>query len=195
MARRPKCTVVPGLDAKLAQLVARPKVNEVARQVQAQAKRNAPPVKVWNTQRDARVRPTHVEADYQARPANLRFQLRNHPWDLGIGREPDSEWKPRATGPFAYFDRPREQVYGAYLNFVHCRCYLTYDKTGLSRLIRRDPAVALGAKVTASVWIRAPLVLEAERGDVYPGGYIAEGTWFMRKAAYQVAARNRSTGR
>lgn len=186
--------VTPGLAEKVAHMV-RPEVDRLAERVQGEAKKGAPPVKIWNTQRDARVRPTHIESDYQAVPGNLRFRLRSHPWDMGIGREPDSEWKPRAPGPFVYFDHPREEVYGAYLNYVHCRCYLTYDKEGISRLIRRTPAFVHGKKVTARVWVAGPGVIQAELGDVYPGDYVAEGTYFMRKAAMRAAAWHRSTRR
>lgn len=181
MAGKAKFKLARGLDAKIAGLIRR-EVTEVARDVHREAVRLAPAVKEWTTQRDIRVRPTHVVTDRQQRPSNLRFALPSHPWDMGIGREPDSEGKPR-VGPISYFDHPGEQVVGAYVNWVHCRCFLEHDPQGIARKIKMRPALVTGTKVSARVWVTAPLIVEAELGDVYPGGMVAEGTFFMHRAA------------
>ncbi|MER5737359.1 hypothetical protein ABT117_16995 [Streptomyces sp. NPDC002262] len=71
---RAKFTPARGLEEQLARMLA-PDVRRIAQQVEVEAKRLAPPVKKWVTTGDDKVRPTHVEANGQAVPDNLRFKL------------------------------------------------------------------------------------------------------------------------
>lgn len=197
--------VKKGLDQALARMLVR-NVDALAKDMEQRAKRNAPAVKEWRKQPDDRVRPEHIAVDGQKRPANLRFDLPSHAWDEGRGRSEKHQGDAR-TGPRTYFMEGgwfgtgryyQENLNIAYVNAVDCRCYTTLDAQGLSRKIRRDKAVAVGTKVKAKVWIKAPFAIEAELGDVYPmnsamADKVEPGTHFMRKAAVAAAAAARDS--
>lgn len=182
-----------GFDEAIARMVA-PHVTNLAKQVAVTARRTAPPVKEWETRRDDRVRPTHVATDRQRRPANLRFALPSTQWDIGIGREPDREAYVRALG-VDYFDHPGEHLEWARGNYENCRCRIVWDPTGLARHVQHSDAVVTGTVARATVWVTAPHAVGAELGELYPtpyGAQPAEGTYFMRKAAWTVATRSRA---
>ncbi|MYW67138.1 hypothetical protein GTY65_24165 [Streptomyces sp. SID8379] len=168
----------PGLEAALARMIA-PHVQRIAHQVEVEAKRLAPPTKRWVTVADDKVRPTHVEAQGQVVPDNLRFTINSMEWDR----------KHRGVGPNTYMRVPRDHSSRAVANIKHCRCSTTIDPDGIARNITTGQSIITGKKVTVTVSVRAPMVVEAEVGTVYPGNLIAEGTHFMARAAAAVAVR------
>jgi hypothetical protein len=89
----------PGLEEKLALMVA-PHVHRIAQQVELEAKRLAPPTKSWVTVADDRVRPTHVAAQGQVVPGNLRFAINSMDWDR----------QHRGVGDKTYMRAPRDQT-------------------------------------------------------------------------------------
>jgi hypothetical protein len=64
-----------GLDQTIAEKIAQPTLRRVIDMLTDEAKHRARATKVWISARDERVRPTHVDADTQNIPANLRFIL------------------------------------------------------------------------------------------------------------------------
>ncbi|MFZ3557211.1 hypothetical protein [Streptomyces sp. BH055] len=168
----------PGLEAALARMIA-PYVQRIAHEVEVEAKRLAPPTKRWVTVADDKVRPTHVEAQGQVVPGNLRFTINSMEWDR----------KHRGLGPNTYMQAPRDQSSRAVANIKNCRCSTAIDLDGIARNIVTGQPIITGKKVTVTVSVRAPMVVEAEVGTVYPGNLIAEGTHFMARATSAVAAR------
>lgn len=173
-----KFTPAPGLEEQLARMLA-PAVQRIAHQVEVEAKRLAPPVKRWVTMGDDHVRPTHVLAQGQDVPGNLRFELNSMRWDM----------EHRGVGPHTYMTEPRDRSSRAIANLKNCRCSTHRDPDGIARHINTGPPVVAGKKVTVTVSVQAPKVVEAEVGTVYPGNLVAEGTFFMSRAAAIVAAR------
>ncbi|PNG22429.1 hypothetical protein [Streptomyces cahuitamycinicus] len=173
-----KFTPAPGLEEALARMVA-PHVHRIARQVQFEAQRLAPPTKRWVTMGDDRVRPTHVKAQGQVVPGNLRFAINSMDWDR----------RHRGVGPKTYMLEPRDQTSRAVANLKNCRCATHTDPQGISRHINTGQPVISGKKVTVTVSVAAPMVVEAEVGTVYPGNLVADGAFFMSRAAGIVAAR------
>ncbi|GAA2439850.1 hypothetical protein [Streptomyces glaucus] len=174
----PKFTPAQGLEAQLARMLA-PAVRQIAVQVEVEAKRLAPPTKRWVTVGDDRVRPTHRKAQGQEVPGNLRFKLNSMDWDI----------KHRGLGPHTYMLEPLDQSSRAVANIKNCRCTAHLDPKGIARHITTGQPVITGKKVTVTVSVEAPLVVEAEVGTVYPGNLRADGTHFMARAAATVAAR------
>ncbi|MFJ7004147.1 hypothetical protein ACIQWY_29580 [Streptomyces albidoflavus] len=168
----------PGLEARLAQLLA-PDVHRIAQQVEVRAKRLAPPTKRWVTLGDDRVRPTHVAAQGQVVPDNLRFSINSMDWDR----------RHRGVGAKTYMLAPRDQSSRAVANLKNCRCTVHKDPAGIARHINTGQPVVAGKRVTVTVTASGPMVVEAEVGTVYPGNLVADGTFFMARAAAQVAAR------
>ncbi|MFE6185463.1 hypothetical protein ACFQ6U_13660 [Streptomyces sp. NPDC056465] len=168
----------PGLEEKLALMLA-PAVQRIARQVEIEAKRLAPPTKTWVTVGDDKVRPTHVNAQGQVVPGNLRFELDSMQWDI----------EHRGVGAHTYMLQPGDRSSRAIANLKNCRCSMHRDPDGIARHINTGQPVVTGKKVTVTVSVQAPKVVEAEVGTVYPGGLVAEGTFFMSRAAALVAAR------
>ncbi len=181
-----KLTLAKDLYAKVALLVA-PEVEATAVEVEREAKRIAPATKQWESQRDARVRHTHVGADNKygskdkALPDNLRFEVTSMDWDrenLGLG-------------PITYMKEPRDRSSGAYVNLVNCRCYTVVHPDGMAEFISSTPAKVTGSEVSALAVAEGEHVLKAEYGDEYPGGLVAKGTMFMHRAAANTAVRRR----
>ncbi|MEU5978433.1 hypothetical protein [Streptomyces sp. NPDC047315] len=173
-----KFTPARGLEEQLARMLA-PAVQRIARQVEIEAKRFAPPTKRWVTVGDDRVRPTHVEANGQEIPENLRFKLDSMQWDI----------EHRGVGAHTYMLKPGDRSSRAVANLKNCRCSAHKDPQGIARHINTGPPVVAGKRVTVTVSVQAPLVVEAEVGTVYPGNLRADGTFFMSRAAAAVAAR------
>ncbi|MFN1193376.1 hypothetical protein ACK03K_34495 [[Kitasatospora] papulosa] len=167
-----------GLEEALAQMVA-PAVHRIARQVEIEAKRLAPPVKRWVTVGDDQVRPTHVSAQGQAVPGNLRFAINSMDWDR----------RHRGVGEKTYMRAPKDQSSRAIANIRNCRCTTHSDPDGIAKNINTGPPVVAGKKVTVTVSARGHLVVEAEVGTVYPGNLVADGAHFMSRGAAIVAAR------
>ncbi|MFF9901229.1 hypothetical protein [Streptomyces longispororuber] len=173
-----KFTPAPGLEAQLARMIA-PHIQRIAHQVEVEAKRLAPPTKRWVTMADDRVRPTHVAAQGQVVPGNLRFAINSMDWDR----------RHRGLGAKTYMREPRDQSSRAVANIKNCRCTTAVDPQGIARNITTGQPIITGKKVTVTVTARAPMVVEAEVGTVYPGNLVADGTHFMARAAAIVAAR------
>ncbi|NGO67894.1 hypothetical protein [Streptomyces boncukensis] len=173
-----KFTPTPGLEAMVVRMVA-PHIQRVARQVEVEAKRLAPPTKRWVTVADDKVRPTHISAQGQTVPDNLRFTVSSMDWDRHH----------RGVGPSTYMLQPRDESSRAVANLKNCRCTTMVDPQGIARNITTGQPIVTGKKVTVTVTARGPMVVEAEVGTVYPGGLVADGTHFMAKAAAIVAAR------
>lgn len=68
----------PRLDERVAAKYAVPEARRLADQLADRVRANAPNAGIWITAHDERVRPTHVEADGQTIPDNLRYIL-THP--------------------------------------------------------------------------------------------------------------------
>lgn len=173
-----KFTPAPGLEEALARMVA-PHVHRVAQQVEVEARRLAPPTKRWVTMADDRVRPTHVEAQGQEVPGNLRFAINSMDWDR----------RHRGLGAATYMLEPRDQTSRAVANLKNCRCTTHKDPDGIARHIKAGQPVITGKKVTVTVSAVARHVVEAEVGTVYPGNLVARGAHFMSRGAAIVAAR------
>ncbi|MFI6142327.1 hypothetical protein ACIBCC_29570 [Streptomyces griseus] len=173
-----KFTPAPGLEEALARMIA-PDVRRIALRVEAEARRFAPPTKTWVTVADDRVRPTHVDAQGQEVPGNLRFTLNSMTWDI----------KHRGVGPNTYMREPRDRSSRAIANLKNCRCTTHKDPDGIARLINTGQPVVSGKKVTVTVYAQGPLIVEAEVGTVYPGNLVADGAHFMARGAASAAAR------
>jgi hypothetical protein len=171
---------VPGLEAMVARMVA-PEVTEIGHQVERAAKRLAPPLKEWVTVADDRVRPTHVAAEGQQVPDNLRFKINSMEWDR----------KHRGLGEHTWMRAPRDESSRAVANIKNCRCTPRSIPDGIARNIRTGPTVVSATMVRVDVIAEGPWVVEAEWGTVYPGGLRADGTHFMARAAAEVAAQRR----
>ncbi|MFJ5121962.1 hypothetical protein [Kitasatospora sp. NPDC088548] len=169
---------VPGLEALVASLVA-PEVRRVGEKVVAEARRLAPPTKRWVTVADNRVRHTHVQAEGQTVPNNLRFAVPSMDWDR----------RHRGVGAFTYMKAPRDQSSRAVANLKNCRCQVATDPKGVARGINARLPVIAGNTVKVTVVCEGDLVVQAELGDVYPGGLVAAGLHFMARAARTVAAQ------
>jgi hypothetical protein len=179
---RPKVTLTPGLAELVAARVVVPAVNRIGRAAADAAKQNAPGTKLWQTMEDSRVRPEHRRANQQEIPENLRFTVKSHPWDQ----------KHRGLGEFTYMLAPRDESSRAVVNLINCRCWPVVNPDGIADLVTWEEAEAAGKRVRGTVVCEGNLVVQAEYGDVYPGGLVVDGTWFMHRAAVDVAARLRS---
>lgn len=173
-----KFTPVRGLEEALARMLA-PAVHRIAVQVEIEAKRLAPPTKRWVTMGDDKVRPTHVKAQGQEVPGNLRFSINSMQWDR----------EHRGLGKFTYMIEPRDQTSRAIANLRNCRCTTHKDPDGIARTINTGQPVVTGKTVTVTVSAQGPMVVEAEVGTVYPGNLVAAGAHFMSGGAAIVAAR------
>jgi hypothetical protein len=140
----------PGLDAAVARLVASA-VGQVAEQVADQAAEFAPPVKVWRTRLDERVRPWHRSAEGQAVPGNLRFELEHSPRQHNP-HPPGHELLREPRDPTAY-----------YLQIDDCRCRMDHNDE-LARSIHAGEPFVAGTRVSAPVSTRYPRAAESEFG-------------------------------
>ncbi|MFE2723902.1 hypothetical protein [Kitasatospora sp. NPDC059327] len=168
---------VPGLEELVAAMVA-PEIGRIADEVADRAKRLAPPTKQWVTVADDRVRHTHVQTEGQSVPNNLRFKVPSMDWDR----------RHRGLGAHTYMKAPRDQTSRAVANIKNCRCHTMLDPVGISRGINSGPPIVAGNHVTVTVVCEGDLVVQAELGDVYPGGLVAAGAHFMARATRAVSA-------
>ncbi|MEW1657835.1 hypothetical protein [Streptomyces sp. NPDC093707] len=169
---------IPGLEQALAKMLA-PQIHEVAREVEREARRLAPPTKRWVTVADDNVRPTHAQAHGQERPANLRFEINSMDWDR----------RHRGVGPVTYMMSPRDESSRAVANLKNCRCTAQRITDGIARNIHALLPTVTGTRVTAKVVATGRFVVEAEVGTIYPGNLQASGAHYMARAAAAVAAR------
>lgn len=184
---------VPGLDDLVARMVA-PEVTNVAKNVERLAKAYAPPVKKWVSMQDDRVRDTHIEANGQMRPDNLRFSLTSRPYDVSHHG---------ALG-VDYLVKPNDHTHGLpgdAAQFIRgntpfgCRCQVVLLPTLISSRIKRQATRVVGSTVTVRIVSHSPnpdvSVVKAEYGDAYPtlrGFQHAPGTRYMRRAIRDTAA-------
>ncbi|MEW9530762.1 hypothetical protein [Microbispora sp. NPDC049125] len=168
----------------------RGKVERIAREVAAEAAANAPAAKVWITAADERVRPSHVDAEGQTIPENLRFKLRKQRYVGGTGRGSgrravhysgvavltsgyDLARKPRDPA------LPRDQK-------DRCRCISVRIPNAIARKVHAEPAVIEGSRVTARIVVQFQRIAESEFGTSGD-----PGTHFLGRAVNTVAARLR----
>ncbi|MEQ7008470.1 hypothetical protein ABN028_20050 [Actinopolymorpha sp. B17G11] len=169
-----------GLNEIVARMVA-PNIGDVAKKVETEARKLAPPVKEWTTMRDALVRKEHRQTDRQRVPANLRFDLPSHPWDR----------EHRGVGERTYMMRPKDYSSKAYVNIIHCRCWVVWDQQGVARHIKAGQPNVEGPVVKARVLCDAHLCVDAEFGTTYPDGNTSYGMRFMGTGAARAAAASR----
>lgn len=158
-----------GLDTEVARRLGVPAIRRALDMLTDEAKRNAPPVRVWITMRDERVRRTHVETDAQAIPANLRYKM---PATDGVGfdlarapRDPDLPIAQRAN----------------------CRCDETTLDSALRESIHSTGVDHTGTIVTGTVETRFPRAAESEFGTTRDSA-----AHYMTNALREVALRLRS---
>jgi hypothetical protein len=174
-------TPAPGLEELVAAMIA-PQIHDIAKEVEREAKRLAPPIKTWISMRDGRVRHTHKGTDGQKVPANLRFKIESMEWDR----------EHRGVGPNTYMRFPKDETSRAVVNILNCRCRVQFDKNGIAKHIKAGPAKVEGTKVVSVVSVKGEWVVAAEFGTVYPGQLVAKGNRFMGRAALNVALRSRA---
>jgi len=160
----------PGdLDSQIASRVLAPVVRRALNNVVEGAQRHAPPVGVWITARDERVRHTHIATDSQAVPANLRFQL---PQISGDGY--DLARAPRDP------DLPIGQS-------INCRCMVGTLPRLLADSIQAGPVQVTGPRVRGEAFTRFPRAAESEFGNTTGD----EAARFMGRGLQEAAARMR----
>lgn len=161
---------VAGLDQEIARRFGVPAIRRALDMLRDEARTRAPDVRVWVTMRDEKVRPSHMAADTQTIPANLRFKL------------------PSTTTPGA-FDlarAPRDPTLPPAQRY-NCRCS---DQT-LPHLLRESIHAGdvqhSGTVVTGEVYTEFPRAAESEFGT-------SEDTaaHFMTNALREVALRLQS---
>ena len=190
---------VPNLDQLIAKMI-EGEVARVVRETEAEAKRQAPPTKEWRTAMDAHVRRTHRAMNGEVLPENLRFKVQAYEWDIEHpGAMPvernmkgghQSRDAPIAPGAFSYMREPRDHSAGHLVQIVSCRCQIILDPEGVAKMVGSTAVTVRGTKVSGTVYADGKDVIAAEYGDEYPGGFVAEGTFFMHKTV--VAMGNRA---
>lgn len=158
-----------GLDMEVARKIAAPAVRRALDMLEDAAQAAAPETRTWVTMRDERVRPSHMGADSQTIPANLRFRLAAAD---GVGY--DLARAPRDP------DLPAAQS-------ANCRCHDATIPHLLRASIHATDVQHTGARVTGSVETRFPRAAESEFGTDED-----TAAHFMTRALQQVAARLRA---
>lgn len=206
---RAKFTPTPGLDHLVAALFAKPAVERVVAEVQAEAKKNAPPTKRWVSMDDGGVRRQHVLAHGQEAVDSLPFVLTSYEWDVQhrhavvdvVKRGDGSGWDgPDAklvNGHHTYLMYPRDTTPGAYVAVVNCRCMSHPIPDGISKLVKRTPVTVVGTKVAGKVYADGKLAVEAEYGQLFFEGigehnYMGQGASYMHRAVWTVRNRHRA---
>jgi hypothetical protein len=167
----------PGLDEDVALRIALPTVRGVAREVASRVRSDAPDGKVWVTAHDERVRPSHVHADGQVAPDNLRYLVPK----VNTGNDVNDI---RAGYDQAKAPRDPNLPIG---NRINCRCVSVPLRGIIARAVQLDDALASGAHVRARVSVRFPRVVESE----HPSEPDRGGSWF-RRAVEETAAGMRT---
>lgn len=159
----------PDLDLQIATHFGVPAIRRVLDMLEDAARAGAPPVKVWITMQDERVRPSHVEADAQAVPANLRFILENP-----------------ATGKRSLCDHPRDPNLPPEER-INCRCSDPELPQLLAQSIHKGDVTLVGNRVSGEVSTRFPRAAESEfgTGEDPAAHYMTNA---LREVAAQLAA-------
>ena len=155
----------PDLDEVVAAKFAYPLVAHATDAVRDAAQGFAPPVKVWMTMQDERVRHSHMKADGQAVPENLRFILKKV---RGSGN--DLARVPRDL------NLPLD-------NRIRCRCEPVTVADMLARSIHSLPPVLQGTRVVGVIQTYFKRAAESENGTTEDAP-----AYFMLRALRQVAA-------
>ena len=194
-----KFTPRRNLDRMIATMIV-DEVQGFVERTETEAKHNAPGTKAWETARDVFVRRTHQGMDGETLPENLRFKVQAYEWDVqhpgaqAVARNERGGHQhrdaPIAPGVSNYMSGPRDSAASGYVQVVSCRCQLVVDPDGVAKMIGHERAKASGTKVRGVVYAEGKDVIAAEYGDEYPGGWVAEGTHFMRRTV--VAMGNRA---
>ena len=159
--------LIDGLDVVIAERYMKPRVDTALDMLRDAAKMKAPATRVWVTMRDERVRQTHMDADAQVIPANLRFILD----------------KPGEPGVHEMARHPRDTSLSAG-NRINCRCDDPTIPQLLRESIHRTQVSVNGTRVEGSVETRFPRAAESEFGTSED-----EAAHFMTDALREVAAR------
>jgi hypothetical protein len=168
--------LAPGLDEIVAERIVKPHIEHLTARVDTEAKRGAPDAKVWVTRRDERVRPSHVYADGQEVPANLRYKIPK----VNTGNDVND-----IRAGFDLARRPGDP-HLPIGNRINCRCESVVLPNELARHIERTDVLVIGPRVRGSVRCTFPRSAESEFGtdeDV--------GTHFMHGALEKVAVETR----
>lgn len=194
-----KFTPKPGLDRMLATMCV-DAVQGFVEQTEAEAKRQAPGTKAWQTARDVYVRRTHKGMDGVSMPENLRFKVQAYEWDVkhpGVAPVARNEKgghqfrdAPIAPGVHNYMDGPRDGPASGLVQTISCRCQLVLDPDGVAKMVGHERATVSGTKVRGVVYAEGEHIMAAEYGDEYPNGFVGHGTHFMAKTV--VAMGNRA---
>lgn len=160
----------PRLDERVAARYAVPEARRLANQLADRVRSNTPPARVWITAADERVRPTHVEADGQTIPDNLRYIL-DHPSHGGqemarVPGDPDL-----SEG-----------------NRINCRCVAVGLPGLIAEHVATSDVVVQGSAARATVSVEFPRIVESEHPDAGDGG----GGWLRLSVEEAAAARARS---
>lgn len=157
------------LDKIIAEKVAQPTIRRVVAMLEDEARTRAPGTRVWVSARDERVRPTHMDADTQLIPSNLRFKIdKVDRTGVELARAPRDE---------ALSDANR---YG-------CRCASVPIPHPLRESIHSGDVRVEGTVVRGEVETRFPRAAESEFGTSGDDAAV-----FMRGALREVALRLRS---
>lgn len=160
----------PQLDERVAARWAVPEVRRLADQLADRIRVNVPDAGVWITAQDERVRPTHVEADGQAIPNNLRYIL----------NRADHNGQEMARAP-------RDP--GLHIaNRVNCRCLGADWPGAIAEHVRAGDVITRGARAAATVSVSFNRIVESE----HPGSQDGGGGWLRRSIQEVAAARARS---
>lgn len=158
------------LDRVIAARFGVPAVRRAVSMLTDSAKANAPGVRVWVTMRDERVRTTHVDADAQMIPDNLRFKVEN----------------PKMPGTYELARHPRDPALSKE-NAINCRCDDPPLQHPLADSIHGTEPTQVGNRVIGTVETRFPRASESEFGTSED-----EAAHFMTNALREVAARLRA---
>jgi hypothetical protein len=152
-------------------LAVRDAVDDIASRILDAARREAPDARVWVTAHDERVRQTHVDADAQIIPTNVRFILDK------VGQ----------TG-HELARAPRDPMLSQ-ANSINCRCVDVKVPGVIAASFRRTGVEVVGVRASARVYSDFPRVVESE----FPSQGDSGGGWAAR-ALNHVATQVRASG-
>lgn len=156
------------LEEMVAAKFARPAVARLLDEAAEQVRRRAPEAKVWVTARDEKVRPTHVQADSQTIPDNLRYRVPHPTLADELARHPgDPNLSPA--------------------NRQNCRCTSAALPGAIAATVAKGPVLVTGTTVRGEVSATFHRVVESE----YPSQGDSGGGW-MRAALRATAATTRA---
>lgn len=164
-----------GLNELAAKLVV-DQISRIAKEVADAAKVNAPASKTWKSQQDALVRKTHVKANGQEVPENVRFQVETPQYD----RE---HYDAHAYQLMRY---PHDEENATIGNLANCRCYALMDPEAVANAVKAAQAIQSGTKVSANITVKFNRIEESEYGA---NG--EPGIRFMGRALQEIAAKHR----